>query len=336
MSDPIHVLVVRAGGLAWALPMTAVEQAFNLEDHEVRNVGGIRVVRFRDQVLELFDLAERLGLESHNPPAAVVTWTSGRRFAIAVDELVNQITAERYDMPKLARGEFTEGAIYHADEVVPLLLPGALTGIWEAAEGGPARSFTAMQQSALAEIANIGSGHAATALSALIGRPVDVGYSAATLTVLGRAIDQVGAPMHRSALVDTPIHGDQGSMLLVFPEDAAQELCTMLGTSLEDETGLSALQEVGNILSASYLNAIVEMTGMELEPDPPKVELDLLGQMIATSGAAGGSPSDPTVLMRSYLTVEGSTTRFSFLFVPRLRSVEALLNALGVGDEHAA
>ena len=332
MSEPIHVLVVRAGGLAWALPMSSVEQAFNLAEHEVRHVGEMRVVRYRDEVLELIDLAERLNLEVGEPQSAVVTWTSGRRFAITVDELVNQITTEQVDMPRLAQGGFTDGVVYHEDEVVPVLLVGAVAGIWDPADGGAAHEFTDMQQSALAEIANIGSGHAATALSGLLGRPVDVGYSAAVLTVLGKAIDEVGAPMNRSALVDTPIQGDQGNVLLVFPEDSAEELCTLLGTSMEDETGLSALQEVGNILSASYLNAIVEMTGMELEPEPPKVEVDLLGQMIASSGAAGGNPSDPTVLMRSYLTVEGSTTRFSFLFVPRLRSVQTLLQALGVGD----
>jgi chemotaxis protein CheC len=125
-------------------------------------------------------------------------------------------------------------------------------------------------------------------------------------------------------------------VLLVFPEESAAELCKLLGTNIEDETGRSALQEVGNILSTSYLNAIVEMTGLALEPDPPTVQIDLLGQMIASSGAAGGNPSDPTVLMRSYLTVEGSTTKFSFLFVPRLRSVEALLERLGVGNGQAA
>lgn len=335
MSEPIHVLVVRAGGLLWALPMSSVEQAFNLADHEVRHVGDMRVVRYRDEVLELIDLAQRLNLEIGDPPSAVVTWTSGRRFAIMVDELVNQITTEVFAMPRLAQGEFTDGVVYHGDEVVPVLLPGALTGIWESGEG-ITYEFTDMQQSALAEIANIGSGHAATALSGLLGRPVDVGYSAAVLTVLGKAIDEVGAPMNRSALVDTPIHGDQGNVLLVFPEESAEELCGLLGTSMDDEWGLSALQEVGNILSASYLNAIVEMTGLALEPDPPKVEVDLLGQMIASSGAAGGNPSDPTVLMRSYLTVEGSTTRFSFLFVPRLRSVQALLEALGVGHGQAA
>jgi len=334
VSEPIHVLVVRAGGLAWALPMESVEQAFNLADHELRSVGDMRVVRFRDEVLELIDLAEKLGLESHDPPSAVVTWGSGRRFALVVDELVNQISAERVDMPRMARGELTNGVVFHGEVVVPVLAPGALSGAWETEEG-QTHHFTAMQQSALGEIANIGSGHAATALSAMLGRPVDVGYSEAMLTVLARAIDEVGAPMNRSALVDTPIHGDQGNVLLVFPEDSAAELCQLLGTSMEDETGRSALQEVGNILSTSYLNAIVEMTGLALEPDPPTVEVDLLGQLIATSGAAGGNPSDPTVLMRSYLTVEGSTTKFSFLFVPRLRSVEALLERLGVGSQTA-
>ena len=310
--------------------MAVVEQAFHLKDNEVRSVGETRVVRFRDEVLALVNLAERLGLESADPPSAVVVWGAGRRFALMVDELVNQISAQRVDMPRLAHGEFTDGAVYHEEHVVPILRPGPLSGVYEAAdEGRPV--FNEMQQSALAEIANIGSGHAATALSALIGRPVEVGYSLAVLTVLARAIDELGEPMNRSALVDTPIAGDQGSMLLVFPEDAAEQLCEMLGTSIAEELGRTALQEVGNILSASYLNALVEMTGIPLEVEPPRVEIDLLGRMVSQSGAGSANPADPTVMMRSYLTVEGSTTRFSFLFVPRIRSVELLLERLGVG-----
>ena len=311
--------------------MSSTEQAFHVKDHEVRNVGGMRVVRFRDEVLELVDLAERLGLESGEPPSAVVMWGAGKRFALLVDEPVNQISAERVEIPRMAHGEFTDGAVYHEDKVVPILRPGAVSGVYEVGDDNASPEFTEMQQSALAEIANIGSGHAATALSTLIGRPVDVGYSKALLTVLARALDELGEPMNRSALVDTPITDDRGNMLLVFPEDAAQQLCELLGTSMAEEIGLTALQEVGNILSASYLNAIVEMTGIPLEVEPPRVEVDQLGRMISQSGASVGHANDPTVLMRSYLTVEGSTAQFSFLFVPRLRSVEQLLEKLGVG-----
>jgi chemotaxis protein CheC len=142
--------------------------------------------------------------------------------------------------------------------------------------------------------------------------------------------------MSRSALVDTPIQDEGGTVLLVFPDDAGEQLCQLLGTSLEDELGPTALQEVGNILAASYLNAIVEMTGMALEPEPPTVEVDLLGELLSHSAASGGHPTDPTVLMRSTLTVENSTASFSFLFVPRLGSVETLLDRLGVGDAQAA
>jgi chemotaxis protein CheC len=329
--EPVHLLIVKAGGLSWALPMPSVEQAFYLRDHEVRAVAEMKVVRFRDEVLELVDLAQRLGLEPGERPSAVVTWGAGKRFALVVDELVNQISADRVDIPRMAHGEFTDGAVHHEDEVVPILRPGALSGVYEVAEEDGGHEFTEMQQSALAEIANIGSGHAATALSTLIGRPVDVGYSRAILTVLARALDELGEPMNRSALVDTPIMDEQGNMLLVFPEDAAEQLCELLGTSMSEEIGITALQEVGNILSASYLNAIVEMTGIPLEVEPPRVEVDQLGRMISQSSATVGHANDPTVLMRSYLTVEGSTARFSFLFIPRLRSVEQLLGRLGVG-----
>ncbi len=335
MSDPIHLLVVRAGGLAWALPMAAVEQAFDLRKHQPYRVDDISVVRFRDQILELVNLAERLGLSCENPSAAVVVWASGRRRAFAVEELVGQLLLERLEMPSLAIGDFASGIVLHEEQVIPILEPGAITGDWSVGDSG-VLGFTEMQQSALREIANIGSGHAATALSQLLGRPVEINYSEALLTVLAEAIDRIGAPMSRSAVVDTPIQADGGTVLLVFPDDTGEQLCQLLGTSLSEEIGLTALQEVGNILATSYLNAIVEMTGMKLEPEPPTVEVDLLGQLLSQSAASNGSPTDPTVLMRSQLTIESSDAKFSFLFVPRIGSVDTLLERLGVGSRQVA
>jgi chemotaxis protein CheC len=335
MPDQVHVLVVRAGGLSWALPMSAVEQTFDLRAHTSRRVEGGDLVYFRGQVIELVDLADRLQLSHEVSSSAVVVWAAGRRRAFAVDELVGQLVIDRLELPPLATGNFASGSVLHEDEVIPILEPGAIAGAWSVDETSRL-GFTDLQQSALREIANIGSGHAATALSQLVGRPVDISYSDALLTILAEAIDRIGAPMSRSALVDTPIRADGGTVLLVFPDDSGEQLCRLLGTDLADEMGRTALQEVGNILATSYLNAIVEMTGMELEPEPPTVEVDLLGQLLSQSAASGGSPTDPTVLMRSQLTVEASTAKFSFLFVPRIGSVETLLDRLGVGTRQAA
>jgi chemotaxis protein CheC len=335
MPEPVHVLVVRAGRLAWALPMGAVEQAFHLHEHEIHRVGDTHVVRFRGQVLEVLELAQRLQIAGEKPSAAVVVWASGHRRAFAVEELVGQLQVERLELPQLAMSAFASGVVLHDDEVVPILEPGAIAGAWAVGDRNTL-GFTDMQRSALAEIANIGSGHAASALSALLGRPVEIGYSEALLTILAEALDRIGAPMSRSALVDTPIHADGGTVLLVFPDDTGAELCRLLGTDLAEEMGRTALQEVGNILATSYLNAIVQMTGMELEPEPPTVAIDRLGALLSQSAASGGSPTDPTVLMRSQLTVEASTAKFSFLFVPRIGSVDTLLDRLGVGSARAA
>ena len=335
MPEEVHVLVVRSGGVPWALPMAAVEQTFDLKAQVTRGVGEARVVCFRDQVLELVNLAERLGVEGQRCTAAVLVWAAGRRRAFAVEELVGQLMVERLKVPGLAAGRFTSGVFIRDGEVVPILEPGAVTGAWSVSGATP-MGFTEMQQSALREIANIGSGHAATALSQLIGRPVEIKYSEALLTVLAEAIDRIGAPMERSAVVDAPVKAGAGSVLLVFPDDTGEQLCQLLGTTMSDEIGLTALQEIGNILATSYLNAIVEMTGMELEPEPPTVELDLLGELLSRSASSGGNPDDPTVLMRSQLTVESSDAKFSFLFVPRIGSVETLLEHLGVGAGSAA
>jgi hypothetical protein len=86
-------------------------------------------------------------------------------------------------VPGLATGDFASGIVLHGEEAIPILEPGAIAGAWSVGDNGRL-GFTDLQQSALREIANIGSGHAATALSQLVGRPVEIAYSEALLTVL--------------------------------------------------------------------------------------------------------------------------------------------------------
>ncbi|HEY3764281.1 MAG TPA: chemotaxis protein CheC, partial [Gaiellales bacterium] len=147
--------------------------------------------------------------------------------------------------------------------------------------------------------------------------------------------DKIGAAAAPSAVVDTPVADDGGKVLLLFPDGAGEQLCELFGTRLDDEMGRSALREVGNILASSYLNAVVEMTGLALDPQPPTIEVDLLGSLVARS-LASSNAADPTVLMRSVMTVEASDASFAFLFVPQFGAVESLLDRLGVGRPAAA
>ena len=61
MSDHVHVLVVRAAGLSWALPMDNVEQTFAMRGRRIHDVAGVPLLIFRGQSLEVLDLASALG-----------------------------------------------------------------------------------------------------------------------------------------------------------------------------------------------------------------------------------------------------------------------------------
>ena len=332
MSKPIHVLVVRAEGLLWALPMDSVEQTLAFADRRVHDVAGTPVLVFRGDALEVIDIASRLGVGADGDRVAgVVVWAGGRRRVFAVDDLLGQMVLEREAVPRAAEAAHMSSIVLmESGEIVPVLEPGVIAGAWSPAGAG-AFGFSELQRSALLEIANIGSGNAATALSQLLGKPVEIGYAEALLATLAEAADKIGAAASPSAVVDTPVANDGGKVLLLFPDGAGEQLCELFGTRLDDEMGRSALREVGNILASSYLNAVVEMTGMTLEPQPPTIEVDLLGSLVQRS-LQGARAQDPTVLMRSVMTVESSDASFAFLFVPQLGAVELLLDHLGVGS----
>ena len=108
-------------------------------------------MRFRGTVIELVNLAERVGLDPGSPAAAVVVWAAGRRRAFAVDELVGQLQLERLTMPDLASGDYASGVVLREDVVIPILEPGAVVGDWTV--GGPGHlGFSELQQSALREV----------------------------------------------------------------------------------------------------------------------------------------------------------------------------------------
>ncbi len=57
MSKTVHVLLVRADGLLWALPVDSVDQTLELAGRSMHDVAGVPMVMFRDSALEVVDLS---------------------------------------------------------------------------------------------------------------------------------------------------------------------------------------------------------------------------------------------------------------------------------------
>src|ERR671927_1945379 len=118
------------------------------------------------------------------------------------------------------------------------------------------RTLKALQLDALREVANIGAGHAATALSQMIGSTIMISVPTINVARLEDVPPQVSAPEEPVAAVLMHMLGDlTGRTLLVFPCAAAVRLAEMLmhrepsGSLQLGALEESAVKEVGNILS---------------------------------------------------------------------------------------
>jgi chemotaxis protein CheC len=193
-----------------------------------------------------------------------------------------------------------------------------------------------LQLDALREMANIGSGNAATALAGMLGRPVDLSVPSASALPLADAVEAVGDVAEEVTAIAIPVVGDIGAtVLLTFRPEHAATLCGLLGVAGDPEMELSALQEIGNILGSAYINAMGSMCSLELEPAPPMSACDMLGAIVSTVLAPVAASGDVALQLDSSMIVEGSECQFGFLFVPYEDGVARVLGRLGLWNQAA-
>jgi chemotaxis protein CheC len=201
------------------------------------------------------------------------------------------------------------------------------------------RSLKALQLDALREVANIGAGHAATALSQMIGGTIMISVPTINVSRLEEVPPQISAPEEPVAAVLMHMLGDlTGRTLLVFPKPTAVRLAELMlrrpaGTSQElGEMEQSAIKEAGNILSSAYMNALSDFMGMMLLPSPPSLAVDMSTAVLTTAYLQFGSDRDYVFCVESefYMTDVNERLRGFFLLLPDPASLQAILRAVRV------
>lgn len=150
----------------------------------------------------------------------------------------------------------------------------------------PFRELNNVQLDALKEISNIGMGHAATALSQMIGQAVYLRVPYVTITEISQVPDHLGGAEKLMVGITLRILGDaRGSIMLLFPKESAHRLLrSLLGhqekTLIMNEVNVSALKEVGNILASAYLSALGNLLAKTLIPSVPLLAYDMAGAVV--------------------------------------------------------
>jgi chemotaxis protein CheC len=199
------------------------------------------------------------------------------------------------------------------------------------------RKLEERQQDALRELSNIGMGHAATALSTLVGRTILLRVPTISIADLSEVPDLLGGAELLVVGVILGLEGDaRGNMLLVLPQESAERLLQVLlgpeNADLESALGESTLQEIGNILGSSYLNALGDMLKLKLYPSIPLLAFDMAGAVVdQVLGELGGYGDLALVLETDFASTDQQTTpiRGHFFLLPDPETLEVILQAAG-------
>ena len=199
-------------------------------------------------------------------------------------------------------------------------------------------SLKVLQLDALREVANIGAGHAATALSQMVGETIMITVPTINIARLEDVPVQMTEPDEPVAAVLMHMLGDlTGRTLLVLPRRTAVRLASrLLKQTQNDQTlsemGQSAIKEAGNILSSAYMNALSDFMGMLLLPSPPSLAVDMSEAVLTTAYLQFGTDRDYVFCVESEFVMDETNERLRgfFLLLPDAPSLAAILKAVRV------
>ncbi len=197
-----------------------------------------------------------------------------------------------------------------------------------------------MQRDVLQELSNIGVGNAATALSQLVQRRVDMSVPQVRVLPFDEVPELVGGAEAVVAGIFLEVQGDlRADLLLLLPwEETANLLQLLLHQPVDLKGGLSdleasALEEIGNILANAFLNALSQFAGFTLQPSVPARSVDMAAAVLSMCLARLGLIGEQALVIDTLFTGEdqgdGGIQGF-FLFIPGPDQLHQLFKALGV------
>lgn len=194
---------------------------------------------------------------------------------------------------------------------------------------------TAFKLDVLRELANIGTGNAVTSLAQLLNEEkITMDVPAAVLVPLQDVPEILGGAELPVAGVFIESTGDiQLTFLFIIPLESALNLISILLPAAQgnfDALELSALLEVGNILTSSYLNALSLMIDLPLLPSPPVIAIDMAGAIISTVMAEALVLDDELVLLQTKINSRQKHISGQILIIPSRGALDNIFTRLGI------
>ncbi len=199
--------------------------------------------------------------------------------------------------------------------------------------------LSAERVDALKEVANIGAGHAATALSLMTGARIMIDVPTINVAPLDELIPGIADEGSQVVSVLMDMHGSlKGHTLLALPLATGRRLADLMlrrerraGSATLDILEESALKEAGNILGGAYMTALSEFLGMTLLPSPPRLSIGTT-EMVMEEHRREASSAAAACCVETEFNFEeiGEKFRGFFLLLPDAVSFDLIFAAVRV------
>lgn len=195
--------------------------------------------------------------------------------------------------------------------------------------------MSSMEQDALRECANVGIGNAATSLSRLLKKKINIEIPETKFIPLSEFSHEIGGPEKIVSGIYLQIQGDlKGEVLFIFAKEQAAELVGLLLGNTGDTAGQnsdldeSGFKEMSNIVTGSYLNAIANMLDLKILPSVPHTATDMAQALVDHVLSELGKHSDNILTVKTTIQVEGHNINGTFIIIFTYASLKIIMTKL--------
>lgn len=187
----------------------------------------------------------------------------------------------------------------------------------------------------LKELGNIGAGNATTALAQMLQCKVDMKVPQVRLLDFKDVGEAMGGEEQIVIGIYLAVEGDiTGSIMFVLERNAGKALVSkLMGMPATEgdftEMEISALKEIGNIITGAYLNSLAQLTNLKMLPSIPDLNVDMLNAILSVPAIEFGIMGDQILLIQTVFTDEVDLNGY-FILMPDLESYTKMLGALGL------
>ncbi len=189
----------------------------------------------------------------------------------------------------------------------------------------------------LREIGHIGSGSAASALSQMLGKGIEMQVPDVRVLDYQSVIDEMGGPEKIITGILVKLCGDINGMIMFLLEDtfAKVVLSTFLGKDnvnvIElDENDFSAIKEMCNIMAGSYLGAVSTLTGLTIDMSVPSMTVDMMGAIMNAPMIEFSEVGEQVLFINDGFIIDQVDINSNIILIPTVESLDILMKKLGV------